>query len=193
MKRVLYRFPFLFIGVFFAADFRLNADTAAEVEFFSSLQEIEAKYVKSIRNSLTKAIRVEIYRIDPEFKTNNDPFGKDTSNFRIRGRDDEIEYEILKRFESLEKPDQILVWSELILPREELAFAMCVPHPGFAIRFFGAGDAILYETTICLKCHSATMNYPKYESRIGIDAPKITGLLLEMGAALPTKQKPNNP
>jgi len=161
-----------------------HPDTA----FRQAVQKIEHDFVTGMRQLASKATSVQVYQIG-DLKPNLDPFtdGSAKALFKVQ----EGAYTILKTVDKIKNRETIRLWAEAVLPTESHPFAVCVPSPGFAVRFVDADGTTVYSTAICLKCQSAAMKFPRYSSRIGFD-PKAMKRLLTVAGFSTAELAPNN-
>lgn len=170
-----------------AAVFRLSAEEATQAPdpdtvFRLALQKIEHDFVAGMRQLTAKAAEVRVYRIG-ELKPDWGPFSTapEGTVFTMQADGDDLAYTVLKAVAPITKEEVIRLWAQTVLPGQPHPFAMCMPTPGFAIRFLDSNGKSIYSTAICLKCQSASMEFPRYSERIGFDPKAMERLLKEAG------------
>jgi hypothetical protein len=151
-------------------------------EFRKALEKLEEGYINGMRALAEKSVAVRIYQIDSD-PSEIDPFGTyPEDRFLVFPTPDEgCVYQVRMSSDLEGDREKIKAWAHAVLPPGNHAFAMCMPTPGFAIKFLDDKGATIYQTTICLKCNSAAMEFPRYSDRIGLDVDLIKGLLKDQG------------
>ena len=151
-------------------------------KFYKALDKLEDDYIAGMRTLAEKAAEARIYQIDPN-PSEADLLRAYPENefFVFSTTGGKSVYHVQKTSDAEKDPEKIVAWARAVLPPEDHALAMCVPTPGFAIRFLNGDGSTIYETTICLECHSAAMEFPRYSARIGIDVERMKNLLKDQG------------
>jgi hypothetical protein len=170
-----------------AATLRLGAqqeEQAADPNtvFRLALRKIEQDFVNGMRQNAAKAVAVQLYQIG-EMRSDWSPFSwaPEGTIFTIQEDGDERAYTVLKAENAIIKKEVIQMWAETVLPEQSHPFAICMPTPGFAIRFLNSSGETIHATTICIKCQSAAVEFPRYSGRIGFDPKAMERLLKEAG------------
>ena len=157
-------------------------DRHPTAKFHKALDKLEDDYITGMRMLAEKAAEARIYQIDPnpsEADLLRDYPENEFFVFSTTGG--KSVYQVQKTSDPEEDPEKIVAWARAVLPPEDHALDMCVPTPGFAIRFLNSDGSTIYQTTICLECHSAAMEFPRYSGRIGIDVERMKNLLKDQG------------
>ncbi len=159
-------------------------DRHPDEEFTEALGKLEEAYINGMRALAEKSVSVRIFQIDPKrLPLETDPFAATTySEDRFLFFEDAV-YQIRKASDSVGERENVMAWAHAIFPTENHAVAMCMPTPGFAVKFLDGKGSTIYQTTICLKCSFVEIRFPlyHYSNRIGIDVALIGNLLEDQG------------
>lgn len=157
------------------ADGLING-TDPEIEFCEDLANAEEKYVTSMRARAQKAKSMQIFRISPQFSEVN-AFIERANGFETPVKGEMVVYPIIKSSPVNRDLKIISRWAVAVLPEERLLLTLCEPSYDYAVRFFGAQGEVIYECTIRLECSTASMEFPRYPARIGVNVDTIKDLL----------------
>lgn len=154
-------------------------DTVPEIAFMNGLARIEREYISSLRKASEKAATIQVFRITPRFGELG-PFNEvQPEGFEISSGGKAGVYPVLKASEVIDDKNLIQIWARAVLPEENLPVSLCTPSLGYAVRFTDANGEKIYASTICLECHIAPINFPRYSGIIGVSVETI-GKLLEL-------------
>ena len=156
-------------------------DTHPDAVFYRALAEIEVEYIKGMRALSEGAAQVIVFQIEPT-PIEVDPFKdySDNEYFVLSKLQQQTAYRILRR-SVIKDDDKMKQWADVILPSEDHLMAISRPLPDFGIRFIDSEGATIFQTTFSMKSYSASLYFPKYSSRIGIDANVVKNLLKDQG------------
>ena len=155
-----------------------DPDTA----FRNGLRVLERRYVTSMRELAENAQKIRIVCIGDEIE-DSDPFADYPTGkfFQIQEGGRQRIFKVTASFELAGDLKPIRRWAGAVLPVESHPFAVCVPTPGFAVRFFDGRGRSIYASTICMKCQSSALEFPRYSGRIGIDITEVRKLIRMAG------------
>jgi hypothetical protein len=143
-------------------------------KFTQALIKAETEYLEAIREEITKSTTVEILKLDPKiigeiaFSPERDKifsWGASEQQYKITGS------------KLINAPKDIQVLIKAIFPAVKKPFAMGIAAPEYAIRFRNLKGELIYQTTICIEGNYIQIEYPRYDSRLGIDVKLIKTIL----------------